>query len=110
MQLNEYQSEASKTARFGDLKVDPIIFLVLCLSGETGEVAEKVKKAIFKNQSLNGTEFKESIILELGDVLWYLSQLAKQLDINLEDVAKTNLEKINSRARRNVIGGEGDNR
>jgi len=47
---------------------------------------------------------------ELGDVLWYLSAIASDLDISLEDVARTNLKKLESRLIRNKIRGTGDNR
>jgi NTP pyrophosphatase (non-canonical NTP hydrolase) len=110
MQLNEYQSEASKTAVLGHVGVDPIVFLGLCLSGEVGEVNEKIKKALFANEDVHSVNFKENISHELGDVLWYLSQLAKQLNLKLEDIAKENLIKVTTRKERGVLGGEGDNR
>ncbi|MFA7365358.1 MAG: MazG nucleotide pyrophosphohydrolase domain-containing protein [Patescibacteria group bacterium] len=56
------------------------------------------------------SEKREEIKKELGDVLWYISQLSTELNIDLEDVAKTNLEKLLSRQKRNVLGGSGDNR
>ena len=110
MQLNEYQNEASKTARLDHVGVDPIVFLGLCLSGEVGEVNEKIKKALFVNEDLYSINFKENISHELGDVLWYLSQLAKQLNLNLDDIAKDNLLKVNFRMERSKLAGSGDSR
>ncbi len=53
---------------------------------------------------------KQALKEELGDVLWYLANLASDLDLSLEDIAKMNLEKLKSRQVRGVLGGEGDNR
>ncbi len=110
MNLNEYQNEASKTAKLEHVNVDPVVFLGLCLSGEAGEVAEKIKKALCKNEDLRSDKFREDIKHELGDVLWYLAQLARQLGLDLEDIARDNLQKVNSRKERDVLGGEGDKR
>jgi NTP pyrophosphatase (non-canonical NTP hydrolase) len=47
---------------------------------------------------------------ELGDVLWYVAQLASELGLELEDIARENLEKLSSRQRRGVLSGSGDER
>lgn len=110
MQLNEYQEKASETAQFDERPVHPIAYVTLGLAGETGEVVEKVKK-LFRNDKGNVSEEKrEDLKKELGDVLWYLSQLAHLLGIPLEDVAQANINKLRSRAERGVIKSEGDDR
>lgn len=53
---------------------------------------------------------KEELKKEIGDVLWYLSAISRDLGFELEDVANRNLEKLSSRKDRGVIQGEGDNR
>jgi NTP pyrophosphatase (non-canonical NTP hydrolase) len=75
------------------------------LTGEAGEVAEKVKKMV-----RDGTLDTEGLKKELGDVLWYLAALASDLGVTLEEVAAGNVTKLRSRAERGVIGGSGDNR
>ena len=55
-------------------------------------------------------EVVEALRLELGDVLWYVAQLATELGLDLEDIASANLDKLASRAARHVIGGDGDQR
>ena len=55
-------------------------------------------------------ERREALAKELGDVLWYLAQLATELDLDLDEVAELNLEKLLSRQRRGVLHGAGDDR
>jgi len=109
MQLNEYQDKATETALFNEV-VHPIAETALGLAGEAGEVADKVKKGFRNHRGVFSKEYAEEIKKELGDVLWYLSQLARLLDMTLEDVAQTNIEKLTSRKERGIIYGEGDNR
>ncbi len=109
MRFKEYEKLAAKTAIYPD-RGKNLIYPVLGLSGESGEVAEKVKKLIRdKNYSID-TEFIDSIKKELGDVLWYVAAICFELGISMEDVAKTNIEKLASRKSRNKIHGDGDDR
>jgi NTP pyrophosphatase (non-canonical NTP hydrolase) len=55
-------------------------------------------------------ERREALARELGDVLWYLSQLATEADLDLEEIAEDNLEKLLSRQERGVLRGSGDDR
>ncbi len=86
------------------------MYPTLGLSGETGEIAEKVKKIIRDDQGVITDEKRDQIAKEAGDVLWYLSQLATEIDYSLEDIAQMNLDKLASRAARGVLSGSGDNR
>jgi NTP pyrophosphatase (non-canonical NTP hydrolase) len=83
----------------------PPLHLVLGLTEEAGEVAGKFKKRL-RGQDISN----EAIIAELGDVLWYLSQVATLVDTSLEEVAKGNIRKLRERKKRGTIMGEGDNR
>lgn len=110
MELNEYQKKASNTAKYPKIGDSGFLYPVLGLSGETGEVLEKVKK-LFRDKNGNiDDDFLDDIKKELGDVLWYISQISKEFNFDLEDVAKTNLEKLQSRKIRNKIQGDGDDR
>jgi len=82
----------------------------LGLCGETGEIAEKIKKVIRDEVGIVSEQKKEEIKKELGDVLWYISQIATELGLSLSDVAKLNIEKLQSRLERNKISGSGDDR
>ena len=109
MNFDEYQKESRKTAIYPG-KDNNLIYPVLGLAGETGEVVEKVKKLIRDKGGKIDEEFKQGIKKELGDVLWYLTQICTELGLSLDDVAKTNLEKLFSRLERNKIHGSGDER
>ncbi len=87
-----------------------LMYFCLGLAGETGEVIEKVKKVIRNHQGELTEEKKLLIKHEIGDVLWYLSQTARMCDILLDDAATANIEKLESRAERDVIKSEGDTR
>jgi NTP pyrophosphatase (non-canonical NTP hydrolase) len=88
----------------------PIVYPTLGLANEAGEVAGKVKK-IFRDRGGVLTDAdREALTLELGDVLWYVSELCTQLGIRLEDVAEANIAKLRDRTERGVLGGEGDRR
>lgn len=104
MDFKNYQLLAKTTAIYPENA--KITYPCLGLAGEVGEICEKVKKHIRDGRVLD----KEDLTKELGDVLWYLSALAGDLGIDLENVAKTNYEKLKSRMERNVISGSGDNR
>ena len=109
MNFNLYQSESRTTAFYPNVGENPI-YPTLGLAGEAGEVADKVKKVIRDNEGIFDESSIKSITLELGDVLWYVAQLSSELGIDLDQVAKLNLEKLSSRAKRDVISGSGDNR
>ncbi len=109
MDLNAYQHGARQTARYPDVGANPI-YPTLGLCGEAGEVADKVKKVLRDQNGCFSDAVKQSLLLELGDVLWYVAQLASELGFELDQVAEANLEKLASRAARNVISGSGDHR
>lgn len=104
MKLNDYQNEARKTAIYPI--DDGLTYTALGLCGEAGEVAEKIKKFI-----RGDTTFVESDLLyELGDVLWYLSNLAFECGYTLQEVAEVNLNKLGARMLSDTIKGDGDRR
>ncbi len=115
MQLNEYQKLAAKTD-YGQgkttLKITDMRFItkVLGLVGEAGEVAEKFKKIYRNNDGRMSEEEKTEIIKELGDVLWYVSAIARHFKVPLEQVGKANLKKLSDRAKRQALFSKGDNR
>lgn len=114
MDFNQYQQKAISTDVFGG-KPQPItsnafIAQLLGLVGETGEIAEKFKKIYRDREGVFTNEDKTEMAKELGDVLWYISVVCTYLDISLQDVADLNIEKLQSRLKRDVLKGSGDNR
>ena len=108
MEFNEYQKAALSTAIYPQEK--KIIYPLIGLAGETGEVGDKIKKEIRDRNSEFGTESRFEIAKEIGDVMWYLALLANDLGYSLDEIAHMNIEKIRSRKQRDKIHGEGDNR
>ena len=111
--FNDYQKQAWELAQYPQSGKN-LVYPALGLVGESGEVAEKVKK-LWRNQGimsagLASEDFKTELIKEISDVLWYAAALASELDTDLEHVAQVNLDKLNSRQLRGVIKSEGDNR
>lgn len=108
MTFDEYQAAALRTA---DLtRKNELFHLVLGLSGEAGEISEKFKKLVRDHDTDESKIDREDIRKELGDVLWYVAVLSKYLDINLEDVASMNVQKLADRQKRGRLSGSGDNR
>jgi NTP pyrophosphatase (non-canonical NTP hydrolase) len=96
--LDEYQKRAKRLAVHG-YEIDPIVYLTLGLAGEAGEVADEIKKAMRPSDSVDNRIDK--IKLEMGDTLWYLSQLADKLGFNLSEIADANIHKLEElRAKR----------
>mgnify|MGYP001601095772 FL=1 len=113
--FNDYQNQAAKTAiyptmsRYGQVGPKDTLSLVyplIGLSGEVGELQNKLKKVIRDNKTLNSADIEA----ELGDILWYISQLATEFNLSLNNIAKENLNKLKARQLGNKISGEGDNR
>lgn len=109
MTFSEYQKLALRTARDTKQK-NEFFHLVLGLVGETGEIAEKIKKWVRDNGSNFDALDADDLKKELGDVLWYTAVLASFLKIDFEEVASNNIEKLASRQQRGKLRGSGDNR
>ena len=109
MDFSEYQSLSRRTATYPHAGED-MTYPALGLCGEAGEVAEKVKKTIRDDGGVLSDERREALSRELGDVLWYLAQLATEAGLELDSIAADNLDKLLSRQDRGVLRGSGDNR
>lgn len=106
--LDEYQEGALVTAIYP--KEMNILYPTLGLTGEAGEVADKVKKVIRDNNMVFDEDKRREIALEISDVLWYCAVLAHDIGYSLGEIGKMNLVKLHSRMMRDKISGSGDNR
>lgn len=116
--LNNYQDLATATALYkGQGEFQGLIYIILKLAGEAGEVAEKMGKLLRDNGvewGSNPKEWPEEIRLsfkkEFGDVFWYIAAGMKELGYTLQDCGETNVAKLQSRQIRGVVHGSGDDR
>jgi len=105
----DYQARACETAIFPKHRATE--YLTLGLTGEAGEIANKVKKFIRDGATKDEYLAKRiEIGYEIGDVLWYCAVLAEELEMNLGHIMEKNLEKLADRHKRGKISGSGDNR
>lgn len=120
MEFDEYQKQAKTTdlgiKNMGEvmakktLNIPEFLDKVLGLAGESGEFADKVKKIMRDKRGDFSEEERLEILKELGDVLWYVAELASYLDISMSELAQMNLNKLASRKKRGTLVGAGDNR
>lgn len=111
MSFNAYQDFVKS------MKVYPekyaVAYPALGLAGESGEIAEKVKKWLRGDEGQEGEAYdklRQDLLLEMGDPLWYIASLADDLGFTLQQVVDANISKLSSRKERGVIKGSGDNR
>ena len=111
MKIDEYQEQALKTAIYPNQgEFGGLCYAVLGLTNESGEVAGKLKKVLRDADGILDDDRKNQMFMELGDVLWYVAVVAKELGCSLESVAQYNLDKLHSRQERGQIKGDGDTR
>lgn len=108
MKVKNYETEALSTAIYP--QEQNILYPTLGLTGEAGEVSDKVKKVLRDNNGIFTDEIKKELAKELGDVAWYIVALSRDLGYSLEDVLQMNIDKLSSRKNRGVLSGSGDNR
>ncbi len=109
VELGDYQRASRATAVYPGAGAD-LLYPTLGLCGEAGEVAEKVKKMLRDDGGVLTGERRAALGAELGDVLWYLAQVATEAGLELDRLAAENLSKLRSRAERDALAGSGDDR
>ena len=109
MNFTEYQQKAKNTAKYPVIG-HGVIYPTLGLTNEAGEVAGKIKKVFRDKDGIISEETRDALKAELGDVLWYLAQVATELNLSLDEVAEHNIAKLLDRQARGKIRGDGDNR
>ena len=120
MDMNDYQAVAHQTAIYPDLyigvgeigpnRIAPWLYPSIGLVGDAGELANKVKKILRDRNGRIDGDTRHEIALELGDVLWYVADLAGAIGYSLGSIAEMNEAKLRARAVHNSLHGSGDNR
>jgi NTP pyrophosphatase (non-canonical NTP hydrolase) len=109
--FNHYQQHSSETAIYpGRGTLEGIEYCVLGLVGESGEIANKLKKVLRDDNGVLREPVRQQLIDELGDVLWYTQQIATELNVMLGEVALANRIKLVLRKDRGTLQGQGDER
>lgn len=113
MDFNEYQKKCAKTdvgTSAQDCLEPGWLYYMMGVVGEAGEMVEKIKKLFRDKKGIVDDEFKEMLVKEIGDYHWYSARLCSAFDIDYEDVARKNIEKLYDRMERNKLHGDGDER
>jgi len=111
LSFNSYQNKSRKHAFYPNQNTpNAYRYLVYGITGEAGELAEHFKHSLRDENDILTPERRDKIVKELGDLLWYITNLGIELGVNLEDIAKGNLDKIDSRLEKGTLKGEGDSR
>lgn len=111
MDFADYQRQARETAVYpGQGQGAGLAYVALGLAGEAGEVANKIKKILRDKGGVLNVHDAAAITEEAGDVLWYLAALADELGADLGQIAALNASKLESRALRGTLQGDGDQR
>lgn len=110
MDIDEYQAGALETDMNTLIGGDALLYPVIGLIGEAGELANKIKKIHRDRGGVLSEGDVAALLDEAGDLHWYLAVLIHKLGGRSSDVLRRNREKLASRAARGVIGGNGDYR
>jgi NTP pyrophosphatase (non-canonical NTP hydrolase) len=110
MTFEMYQQKARETAQYPDIGGIGLVYPVIGLAGEAGEVSDKFKKILRDHNGKLTQELRMGMVKELGDCLWYLANIAWELGIDLKTVAEINIAKLEHRVKTNTIQGNGDER
>lgn len=109
--LNEYQRQAAATAIYpGRGTLAGMLYATLGLTGEAGELANKLKKVLRDSAGTLTEERKAQILGEIGDVLWYVAMAADEMGSSLASVAAQNVAKLAERMDTGTLHGQGDDR
>lgn len=112
MEFDAYQKTAARSDTFEKCELSETGFIekIMGLAGETGETVDKFKKIIRDKNSVISDADRDSIVKELGDILWYIASIARYMDVPLSEIATKNIKKLEDRMKRGTVHGSGDDR
>ena len=102
MNFDEYQERARQTAKYPVIG-HGVIYPTLGLTNEAGEVSGKIKKIFRDKEGVISEADRTALLAELGDVLWYLTQVSSELGLSLDEIAEHNIAKLLDRQLRGKI-------
>ena len=109
---NEYQKKALEVKLYHEQKITPqmskLLYLQEGLTGENGELAEKLKKIVRDSACTFTPETLELVKKECADILWYLVAIIEELGFDFDSIMECSLTKIQDRIARGVLKGSGD--
>ena len=105
----QYQEAAGKTAVY-PRQGENLLYPILGLLGEVGELANKLKRQYRDDDGILTQARRDELLCEAGDALWYLAMVARELGTTVEEIARRNLAKLADRQARGALHGAGDNR
>lgn len=111
--FDEYQKRANETAIYpeaGTGSVAAVSYVTHGLTGEAGEIANKVKKILRDAKGRLTLENRMALQKEVGDVLWYVNALCRELGMTMKEVAILNILNLAERKKKGTLQGEGDDR
>lgn len=101
--FNDYQADAMSVR----LESADQFYAILGLAGEVGEIYSLTAKSVRDGAKI---DHQQNMKKELGDVLWFIAAIAADQGFTLEEIARSNINKLFDRRDRNVLQGSGDNR
>lgn len=108
--IDYFQERAQRLAIYRKGNETDLVYSVLGLNGEAGEIAEHIKKMIRDDNGILSEERRQKLIKELSDQMWYISAVATDLGVKLSEICYINIEKLEDRKNRGVLKGSGSDR
>jgi NTP pyrophosphatase (non-canonical NTP hydrolase) len=105
LSFKDYQTDAIGFAVYPS-QGDNIVYPALGLAGESGEVANQIKKVLRDDKGKVTESRRADVIDELGDCLWYIANLAEELNVDIETIAHLNIRKLRERRKQDLIHGD----
>ena len=106
MDIGEFQRRSIRTLNNDLTREEQIANMIMGLAGENGEIADHIKKAFYQGHQLD----RKHLMEELGDLMFYVVNLATLYDLSMENILDYNIEKLKKRYKNGFTSEESINR